>query len=162
MFCVPLAGVSLFCFSSGVICLFLHLLSLLSLYIGGPNRPLCMLESLMGLSPPLLLVHHPNANTTWLGQHVMAHPTERAWHNCRVPAVLIRSSSQTWLAANGSDNNIFSVFPRGHKIPILETSLKMACLRIPFYTGFLPILAKNLFHIKGWQVVVLLMTFRKV
>lgn len=32
MLCVPLAGVSLFCFSSGAICLFLHLLSLLSLY----------------------------------------------------------------------------------------------------------------------------------
>lgn len=124
MFSGPLAGVSLCCFSSGAICLFLRLLSLLSLCRGRANRHLCTWESLTRLSPPHLHVHHPNANTTWLGGHIRDHPTERAWHYCRVLPMLIRSSSQTWLAANGSHNNIFSVLSHGHRILILVASLK--------------------------------------
>lgn len=98
------------CFSSGAVCLFLHLLSLLSLYRSRASRHLCMWESLTGLLPPDLCVHHPDANTTWLGVHIMDHSTEWACQYCRVLVTLICSFSKTRLAANGSDNNIFWFF----------------------------------------------------
>lgn len=153
MFYVPLAGVSL-CFSSATICLFLHLFSLLFLNRGRANRHLYMWERLKGLTPPPLYVHCPNANTIWLGVHIMDHATEEAWNCCRVPAVLIHSSSQIWLSAKGSDNNTF--FPHRRGIPLLQSSLKLACLRIVSHPS-----QDFYFHIRGWQVFMLVVMFRK-
>lgn len=57
-----------------------------------------------------LCVHHPNANITSLGVHIMDHSTEQACQYRRVPAMLVYSFSKAWSAANGSDNNIFLFF----------------------------------------------------
>lgn len=135
MFYVPLAGVPP-CFSSAAICLFLHLLSLLFLSRGRANRHLCIWERLKGLTPPPLYVHCPNSSTLWLGVHITDHATEQAWHYFRVPSVLIHSSSQIWLAAKGSDNNIFpGFFSHRHGVQILVSSLKMACMRLVSHPG---------------------------
>lgn len=128
MFYVPLAGVSP-CFSSAAICLFLHLLTLLFLSRGRANRHLCIWERTERVNTTSLVCPLLNANTAWLGVHIMDHATEQAWHYCRVPTVLIHSSSQIWLAAKGSDNNIFSGgFSHKHGVQILVSSFKMACM----------------------------------
>lgn len=124
---------------------------------GRANRHLFIWERLKGLTPPPLYVHCPNADTRWLDVHIMDHATEQAWHYCRVPTVLIHSPSQIWLAAKGSDNNIFSgIFMSRHGVPILVSSLKMACMRIVSHSG-----QDFFFSCKRLAGVMLVVMFRK-
>lgn len=132
MFYVPLAGVSP-CFSSAAICLFLHLLSLLFLNRGRANRHLCMWERLKGLTPPPLHVRCPSASTTWLGVHIMDHTTEQAWtvaESLLCWYILLPKSD--WLQGA---QIIICFFLHRHGIPLLVSSLKIACLRIVSHPG---------------------------
>lgn len=128
MFRVPLAGVSLFCFSTGAICLFLHILSLLPSHSSRVTRHLSTWESRVGLSPPSLSVHHPKL--TLLCQMYTQWATPQSCHGAIAEPlqccyILLKSG---WLRMAQTVTHF--LLSHGHRMSVLVASLEMLCLRI--------------------------------